>query len=61
MNKEIKNMTHNDRKSNLTEQFREDSQDWHKKHVWKAVKNLKNKFTSQSLYRWKVKQACWFH
>ena len=47
LNKEIKIMTKADKKENLLEQFRENKKDPHKKHIWRAVKNLKGKFSTK--------------
>ena len=45
LNKEIKNRTKADKKENLLEQLRENKKDPHKKHLLKAVKDLKVKFS----------------
>ena len=41
MSKEMKKLTRLDKKESLLEQFRENKNDWHKKHLWKAVKKHK--------------------
>ena len=45
LNKEIKKMAFNNRKNQKLEEFNENPEDKNKKHLWKAVKNLKGKFT----------------
>ena len=45
MNKEIKKHQRKDKKEALIEQFRENDKDIHKKHLWKAVKNHKSRFS----------------
>ena len=41
----IKRQVRADKKEHLSEQFRENKEDPHKKHLWTAVKNLKGKFS----------------
>ena len=44
LNKEIKKNIREDKKEKLNEQFRENKEDLHKKHLWKTVNNLKGEF-----------------
>ena len=47
MNRHIAKSAHDDRKNQLIEQFNENPEDKNKKGLWKAVKDLKRKFTPQ--------------
>ena len=42
---EIKRAVKKDKQSHIIEQFRENKEDKHKKHLWKAIKAMKTKFT----------------
>ena len=42
---EIKYAVRKDKHTHVVEQFRENSEDKHKKHLWKAIKAMKSKFT----------------
>ena len=41
LNKEIRKSIRKDMKEYLLKQFRENKEDPHKKHLWKAVKNVR--------------------
>ena len=42
---EIKRAVKRDKQTHIIEQFRENKEDKHKKHLWKAIKTMKSKFT----------------
>ena len=42
---EIKKAIRKDKHTHVVEQFRENPEDKHKKHLWKAIKAMKSKFT----------------
>ena len=42
---DIKKAAKKDKKTHILEQFRENKEDKHKKHLWKAIKAMKSKFT----------------
>ena len=42
---EIKKAVKRDRHTHVVDQFRENPEDKHKKHLWKAIKAMKSKFT----------------
>ena len=42
---EIKKTVKKDKQTHIIEQFRENKEDKHKKHLWKAIKTMKSKFT----------------
>ena len=47
LNRHIAKCARNDRQNELIEQFNENPEDKNKKGLWKAVKDLKRKFTPQ--------------
>jgi hypothetical protein len=47
---DIKKAVKKDKQSHIIEQFRENKEDKHKKHLWKAIKAMKTKFTPTGLY-----------
>ena len=42
---EIKKAVKRDKRTHVVDQFRENPEDKHKKHLWKAIKEMKSKFT----------------
>ena len=45
MQAEIRKAVKQDRRTHVVEKFRENPEDKHKKHLWKAIKEMKSKFT----------------